>query len=546
MEDNIKIFKNLLINLLGGSVEDKWNTFKHNGVIFEPPFENSDDIILLYDGKEIPLKNETAEYSTYYAKLYNTEYVKINKFNKNFWNDWKKTFKKNGFTEITDFTKCDFKLIYDYIIKKKQNITQEDKDKLKKEEEKYKIAYIDGKQQNVSNYKLEPGGIFLGRGCHPKSGKIKKRIFPEDITINIGKDEKIPDLPKFYKDHKYKNIIHKQDSYWVISYKDNILGKTKYVWLDNKSDFKAKSDEHKFNTARKLKQNIEIIRNTNYNNIIESTDEYVKQLAVALYLVDKLALRVGNEKKEDEAETFGVCSLLVNHIHFLEDNHIKLDFLGKDSIRYVNTVKIDEKVYDALLHFTKNKDKNDEIFDLVKPADLNNYIKEFMPELTAKVFRTYNASQLFQDEIDKINKNYENYTKADLNTVLLDAYIKASIKVAMLCNHQKKISKSFADQMNKMTDRIKELMELKKDSTNPKKIKKLQAKIKTLKAKRELKSEMKNLSITTSQQNYIDPRITFAFMKKHNLKIDDNTDFMKSALKDKFFWAKDVDKDWIF
>lgn len=545
MDNRIHIFEQLLYNQLGGG-EQKWKTLKHNGVIFEKPFENSDEIILLYDGKEIPLKNETAEYALFYGKLYNSEYVKGNRFNKNFWNDWKKTFKKNGFEEIKDLSKCDFKLIYEYIIRQKEKVTQEDKESKKKEDEKYKIAYVDGKEQNISNYRLEPAGIFMGRGCHPKAGKIKARIMPEDVTINIGSNEKIPELPKFYKNHKYHKVVHNHEAVWVASYKDTILGKTKYVWLDNKSDFKAKADEHKFNLARKLKQNIDEIRLANYENILQTQDKYVRQLAVALYLIDKLALRVGNEKKEDEAETFGVCSLLVKHIEFLENNIIKLDFLGKDSIRYVNTVEIDPKVYDALFDFSKNKDKNDELMELIKPADLNEYIKQFMPELTAKVFRTYNASQLFQDEIDKINKNYENYTKDDLRKVLLDAYIKANIKVALLCNHQKKISKSFAEQINKMTQKIKELTEKKKNTNNKDKLKRLSEKIKHLRTKRELKSEMKNLSITTSQQNYIDPRITFAFMKKHNLKLEEDSEFMKSALKEKFFWAKDVDKDWIF
>lgn len=61
-------------------------------------------------------------------------------------------------------------------------------------------------------------------------------------------------------------------------------------------------------------------------------------LAVCTYLIDRLALRVGNEKGEDEADTVGCCSLRVEHIHFEEDNQITLDFLGKDSMRYLNTI----------------------------------------------------------------------------------------------------------------------------------------------------------------------------------------------------------------
>jgi len=39
-----------------------------------------------------------------------------------------------------------------------------------------------------------------------------------------------------------------------------------------------------------------------------------RQLGSATYLIDKLALRVGNEKDENEADTVGCCSLRVEHV----------------------------------------------------------------------------------------------------------------------------------------------------------------------------------------------------------------------------------------
>lgn len=38
------------------------------------------------------------------------------------------------------------------------------------------------------------------------------------------------------------------------------------------------------------------------------------------------------------------------------------------------------------------KDKGDDLFDLLDTSKLNAHLKELMPGLTAKVFRTYNAS----------------------------------------------------------------------------------------------------------------------------------------------------------
>ena len=38
----------------------------------------------------------------------------------------------------------------------------------------------------MGNFRVEPPGLFRGRGDHPKMGKLKARIYPRDITINIG------------------------------------------------------------------------------------------------------------------------------------------------------------------------------------------------------------------------------------------------------------------------------------------------------------------------------------------------------------------------
>jgi DNA topoisomerase-1 len=73
---------------------------------------------------------------------------------------------------------------------------------------------------------------------------------------------------------------------------------------------------------------------------MQSTDRALNQLGVCTYLIDKLALRVGNEKGDDEADTVGCCSLRVEHVKMGDENDITFDFLGKDSMRYFNTVEV--------------------------------------------------------------------------------------------------------------------------------------------------------------------------------------------------------------
>ncbi len=565
---NPNLFNYFVYNQFGGKRNEdaKWTTFSHNGVLFPDPYIPH-KVPLIYDGKKIVLDPESEEYATIYAKFIDTEYVKNRVFNKNFFADWKPILKKGGHGEINDLDKCDFSLIVDHILKHKEakaNMSKEEKTKLKEQkdkfEEKFKVALVDGKEQPTGNFRIEPPGIFLGRGCHPLAGKIKQRVFPEDIIINIDSKSKVPPMPSFYKDHKWKDVIHDNTLEWLASWKDTITGKMKYVWLGAKSDFKAKSDQHKFDLARKLKTVIGSIRRTNFNNITSSSvDTKTKQLATALYLIDNLALRVGNEKGDDEADTVGVCSLRVEHVKLLDDNKIKLDFLGKDSVRYVNTVQIQPEVYRVLATFINGKKPSEDLFDEINPAMLNTYLKTMMEELTAKVFRTYNASKLFQEEVDEIDKSIDKLDQDDKEKInlILDMYVRANIKVAMMCNHQKNVSKSFNEQIEKIDDKIRELKIKKKElesmignETDKEKKNKIKEKIAKVKSqiqiaenKKDLKIELKSYSLTTSKTNYIDPRITIAFFKKHNLPLEQ---VFTKALIDKFFWAMDVPKDWKF
>lgn len=103
------------------------------------------------------------------------------------------------------------------------------------------------------------------------------------------------------------------------------------------SKFKYLNDMKKYERARRLKKIVDQVRN-DYKTKMARGNTKDKQLGTAAYFIDFLALRVGNEKGEDEADTCGCCSLRVEHISFPEENNLTFDFLGKDSMRYHNTV----------------------------------------------------------------------------------------------------------------------------------------------------------------------------------------------------------------
>ena len=548
----------------------KWTTLEHNGVLF-PADYSPHNKPLKFRTEYIVLKPEQEEAAMMYAKYINSDYILNKTFNRNFWGDLKKLLGKDS--KIENLEDCDFREYKQILDEEKQikkniieaNIVQENESinsnsetpeennvELEmsritynidaSEEEKYKTAIVDGKPQPVGNYRMEPPGIFLGRGDNPKIGKIKPRVYPEDVTLNLGKEAKIPQT---LKNHKWGEIVHDRHAEWLASWKDMITGKTKYLWLGAHSHFKASSDMEKFDLARKLKRKIEFIRTENNKNL-QSDDIRTRQIATAFYFIDTFALRVGGEKGEDTADTVGVTTLRKEHIELLENNTIELDFLGKDSVRYYNKLQVTEEVYKNIIEFLQDKQKDQEIFDLITSSDVNKYLQTFMKDLTAKTFRTFNASYLFQKELRKILNKYEGST--DIN-LLIDEYNKANAAVAKKLNHQKNVGKSYKGQVDKMDDQIKKvkskLRKAKKSSgeTKADRINKLTDKLKKLKVKKELKQEMKNISLGTSKQNYIDPRISVAFSKKFNIPIDK---VFNQALQKKFQWAMETDEEFKF
>jgi DNA topoisomerase-1 len=539
--------------LYGGGSNNKsqWTSLIHNGPMFPPEYKPH-KIPIIINNEKIILPELCEEYATMYAKFIDTDYMDHRIFKKNFWKEFKQILPTN--LNILSLDTIDFSLIKDYLIKEKEKktlLSKEEKLKIKNEqdiiEEPYKYCIIDNFQQQIGNFKIEPPGIFLGRGNHPKMGLIKKRIMPEDVTINLSKDAPIPkpNIPN----HNWGEITHDQSVIWLASWIDEITGKNKYIFTSLDSIFKAKSDESKFDLAYKLKKKVNKIRES-YENQLNDDNLKNRQLATALYFIDKLALRVGGSKDtKEEADTVGVTSLRVEHIVLLDDLNVKLDFLGKDSIRFCKKIKVSDKIYNNLKEFTNNKNKKDDLFDLITATSLNEYLTSYMPGLTSKVWRTYNASYLFQKEIDKINlTKIKDIDPNEKINYLLAMFNQANTSVALLCNHQKNNNKNNSSNnlIEKLDKKIKEFKKQKKIYQDKKlndKVKKIQIKIKSYKLKKETKTKMKNVSLGTSKNNYIDPRIIFAFIKKFD--IPSEKIFTKVLLK-RFEWANKNDKDYKF
>ena len=84
--------------------------------------------------------------------------------------------------------------------------------------------------------------------------------------------------------------------------------------------------------------------------------------------------------------------------------------MGKDSIQYLNEVEVEKRVFKNVQLFMDNKKPGDDLFDRLNTSILNEYLNTLMPGLTAKVFRTYNASITLQEQLEKLTDEDDNVT----------------------------------------------------------------------------------------------------------------------------------------
>ncbi|KAF6040270.1 top-1 [Bugula neritina] len=543
----------------------KWKTLEHMGPVFAPEYEPlPKHVKLVYDGKEISLSENTEEVAGFYAKMLLHDYTSMDVFNKNFFKDWRKVMTPKERELITDLGKCNFQKMHAYFTdqsEKRKARSKEEKQKEKAENEKlveiYGYCTIDGHKEKIGNFRIEPPGLFRGRGQHPKMGMLKRRVQPEDVIINCSKGSKVPVAPK---GHKWKEVRSDNEVTWLATWTENIQGQIKYVMLNPASRLKGEKDWQKYEKARKLHTIIDRVRE-NYTNDWKSKEMKIRQRAVAIYFIDKLALRAGNEKDSDEsADTVGCCSLRYEHVKLHEqkddlENVVEFDFLGKDSIRYQNSVSVEKRVFKNLKLFMENKNEGDDLFDRLNTSILNKHLQDIMEGLTAKVFRTYNASRTLEEQLNLLTKEDDNVAAKLL------AYNRANRAVAVLCNHQRAVPKNFSQQMERMSEKIenkkKDLKEANKQlkdakqqaknsrsttvASNVEKKKKAVERIKEQLHKLELqatdKDENKDIALGTSKLNYLDPRISVAWCKKYDIPIEK---VYNKTQRQKFMWAIDM------
>lgn len=550
------------------TTSNKWTELEHNGVAFPPDYvQRGINIKIL--GEIFFLNREQEELIYAWAKKKDTHYVKDPVFQSNFLSDFKKLIpdRIKSIQKIDDIDMTEAFNLVDKELRIKESekirikslpreerrrITQEKKLEKEKLKSIYGTAKIDGNEVDVANWLVEPPGIFMGRGLHPLRGRWKPRVSAKDVILNLGEDASVPEGP-------WKAIVHDHYSTWLASWTENLTGNRKYVWLHDSSYLRQDNDKTKYDNAKKLENYIPSIEKEIINQMLYARDTTRKKVATVCYLIYKLAMRVGDEKDTDETDTIGASTLRVEHLRFPKINdkvQIEFNFLGKDSVPWQKTLEIfspDTKaLYENLLFFMKGKDRTDEIFEDITSSKVNKFLrstdKDNLPNLTAKVFRTYIATAIVKKHLSapilKVNKNESEFKKVYIAKI-------ANLQAAITCNHKKGIDpknpaskkswEKFEQSVANKKEKIKQIeLELKdkKWKTELQKLKKEQ-RLEKLEFQLRLQQETKDYNLGTSLRNYIDPRVFKSWCEYVNL---DWTKIYTSTLQRKFKWIESYSK----
>ncbi len=518
----------------------KWKQLQHNGVALPPPYEPK-GLSIRIRGKVIKLTPEQEEMVYAFAKKKDTPYVKDRVFVLNFLTDLLKLFPEEY--RSVSIEDIDFSEVYAYVDREKEMKSLMDKEMKKRlaNERKrlrehlksiYGYAIVDGERYEVANWMVEPPGIFMGRGEHPLRGRWKPRVEASDIILNLGEDAPVPEA-------NWKAVVHDHDSIWLAKWIDKLTGKEKYVWLADSSKIRQERDKAKYDTAMRLAKRIgKVIAKVEEG--MKAGDEKRRKVATVCYLIYRLAMRVGDEKDADEADTVGASTLRVEHIRFNSDGKsIEFDFLGKDSVRWQKSIRVenamDEIAYRNLQEFVADKKEGEEIFAGITSRHVNRFLSSIMDGLTAKAFRTYLATDVVKDYLLSIDGKMDGegeYVK------LYHAKV-ANLHAAITCNHKRAVPKNFDESLRKKEERLKELMN--KQVKTKKQEERLKERIEKLRLQIELAKQCREYNLATSLRNYIDPRLFYAWCRYVGM---DWTKIYTATLQRKFQWVKNSNARW--
>jgi DNA topoisomerase-1 len=504
-----------------------WKTLLHNGVAVPEPYL-PEGLKVKVRGREVILPPLAEEMAYHLAKKKDTQYVKDTYFVTNFMKDFAALLP--DWCRGAKFEEADFTLFNEKVErekKAKETMSKEMKKSLGAERKtsrealkaKYGYATVDGKKVEIANWLVEPPGLFMGRGAHPLRGHWKPRVAQRDVILNLDENSPVPP-------GEWREVVHDHNSMWMAKWADKLTEKEKYVWLHESAPIQQSRNKAKYDSATKVGTQLEKIR-AKILKELTSRDRRVRQVATDCYLIDRLGLRVGDEKEEDEADTVGATTLRVEHVKLNDGGALELNFLGKDSVPWSKKLEGAPPTVAKNIHeFIARKQGGREIFDGINSKMVNRFLSGISAGLTAKVFRTYHATR-----VAELYLKTEDRRGKEESEKLYHAKF-ANLKAAEFCNHQRTVPKNWEDSLEKRKESLKE--QESREKRDEKRITRLKMEI-------SLQMQTRNYNLNTALKNYIDPRLYKSWGDYVGL---DWTKIYTKSMQRKFAWVSYSKRKW--
>ncbi|MCP4538404.1 MAG: DNA topoisomerase I [Chloroflexi bacterium] len=566
----------------------------HNGIIIiEIPVPSQ--LTLTIRGERKQLSHRQIEMAMAWAKKQGTPYVEDATFVRNFIQDFSAelgikpslTVDEVNFDPAIRIVQAERAAKDKLTREERKALAAQRKAKRKELKEEYGYAIVDDEVAELGNYATEPSGIFMGRGRHPLRGKWKQGPQQSDVTLNLSPDAAPPP-------GDWAKIVWQPESLWVARWKDKLSGKLKYVWLSDTAPVKQKREAAKFDQALALHQNLAQVR-AHIEQGLTNPNAKRRMVATACYLIDALCLRVGDEKDADEADTVGATTLRPEHVKLHPDGTGEFKFLGKDSVLWHKKIPLPPVVQQNLKKLVEKaqpsssvnngkrraaRDKP-QLFPKIRSSDVNAYLSEVLPEITAKVFRTHHATQAVRDsllasEVEASDPEYKKWA----------AVSRANLEAAVLCNHYKTAPANWKERRQRAKERLEnrqervavyraqvreaknaltelrhEAREKKQDAKTGTQRKRLQVRYakKIERAKKKIETARNRLqraqdaqdkaktkdgvtvkkrtwNLGTSLKSYIDPRVVYQWGQQVDYDVLER--YYPKALRSKFAWVR--------
>ena len=460
-----------------------------------------------------PLTADQEEIALRYAALVAKEapVLKSPAFLRNFSRDWKAVLGSDREGEDWDFLR-----LHRDAERKKPKL----RPPLSQEEEKSppQRATIDGEAYPVTNGVVQRPGVYVARtDAHPLHGRIRTRVRPEDVTLNLSRGAPTP--PPYPESARaWHQVIHRPRVSWLARWRDPLSREFKYMTVRTAAlETQTKYDALKFAAAERLGREMPRARRR-LRRVLESpaASEKTKRTATCAALVLEFGIRRGGGNR---TVTTGATTLRAKHVLLSSagGRRVRLRFTGKDGVAFDATRSVTPEVYASLKRARERAasggGEEEPLWEDVSPAAVNAFMDEHVLRgLTSKVVRTHIATSIARRRLlagDRRRPRGDPLLLREMPNAAL-------LEVAWTLNHRKNGGAEVGDDTTASSSFLCALRRFwKVAAATTTATKNSDAVVRDLKAA----AGRLGLAPTTSKMNYVDPAVMLRFAEQHDLPV---------------------------